>query len=86
MINMLFVGMFVALYKWMGYLLIKDCWGIYFLHFERFILKILRDFLKNDVTSSVFELEKCSLHKNGVEFENKNNGTMIVGLLRHPTV
>ena len=35
---------------------------------------------------SVFELDKCSLHKNGVELKNKDNGTMIVGLMRSQTV
>ena len=65
---------FVALYKWMGYLLIKDWWGIYFLNFERFLLTILRDFLKNAVTLSVFELDKCSLHINGVAFDKDFNG------------
>ena len=31
----------------------------------------------------MFEVEKYSLHKNGVEFKNKDNGTMNVGLMRH---
>ena len=37
---------------------------------------MLRDFLKIARTLSVFELEKCSLHKNGVEFHQKDNGTI----------
>ena len=63
--------------------MIKDCRGIYFLHFEGFLFKYLSDFLENALTLSVFEQEKCSLHKSGIEFENKDNGTMIVGLMQH---
>ena len=40
--------------------------------FERFVNHNLIDFLKNTVTLSIFELEKCSLHQNGVEFQKKN--------------
>ena len=35
--------------------------------FERFVKHNLIDFLKNAVTLSIFKLEKCSLHQNGVE-------------------
>ena len=40
------------------------------------------DFLKNAVTLSIFELEKCSLHQNGVEFQKKMIGTIISRLVR----
>ena len=37
--------------------------------FESFPLMILMNFLKNSVTSPVFELDQCSLHINGVELD-----------------
>ena len=39
------IGMFVTFNKWMGYLLTNDYWEIYFLCFEWFLFKIMRDFL-----------------------------------------
>ena len=38
-------------------------------------------FLYNAVTLSVFELEKCSLHINGVEFDKDFNGNQIAPLV-----
>ena len=48
-----------------------------FLDFWEIFIKILRDFLWNSVTWSVFELEKCYLHKNGVEFHQGANGAIV---------
>ena len=41
---------------------------------------------ENVLTQLIFELEKFSLHKNGIEFKNKDNGTMSVWLMLHQTV
>ena len=38
-------------------------------------------FLYNAVTLSVFELEKCSLHINGVEFDKDFNGNQKASLV-----
>ena len=37
----------------------------------------MRDLLENSVTLSVLELEQCYLHKNGVEFHQGANGTIV---------
>ena len=50
--------------------------------FQRFINKDCHDLLKNIITSSIFELEKCYLHKNGVEFCQKLNGNQFRGVGR----
>ena len=47
------------------------------LHFEGFPFMILMNFLKNSVTSPVFELEQCSLHINGVELDQDCTGDQI---------
>ena len=36
------------------------------------------------VNLSVFKLEKCYLHQNGIEFHHKFNGIILVGLVQHP--
>ena len=38
---------------------------------------ILKNFIKNYVTSPVFKLEQCSLHINGVELEQDCTGDQI---------
>ena len=42
---------------------------------------ILMNFLKNSVTSPVFELEQCSLHINGAGIEKDFNGDQITLLV-----
>ena len=42
----------------------------------------MRYFLQNVVTSSVFELAECSLHKNGAEFRQEENSTIYRGSIR----
>ena len=37
---------------------------------------------ENALTQSIFELGICSLHENGVEFCQKCNGSVLVGLCR----
>ena len=49
-----------------------------------FLFPKFKDFLKNALIFSIFELHKCSLHKNGIEFNQKINGNVFVGLVRHP--
>ena len=55
--------------------LFAHIWEIYYSNFERFI--------KNDLTRSIFELEKCSFFLNGSEFRQKLIGTIIRVLVRH---
>ena len=50
-------------------------WEIYYRNFEGFI--------KNALTRSIFELEKCSFFLNGSEFRQKLIGTIIRVLVRH---
>jgi len=50
-------------------------WEIYYGNFEGFI--------KNALTRSIFELEKCSFFLNGSEFRQKLIGTIIRVLVRH---
>ena len=46
-----------------------------------FFIQNCMGFLSDDVTMSVFELEKCSLHINGVEFDKEFNGNQIAPLI-----
>ena len=49
-----------------------------------FLLEKFKDSFKNALISSIFELQKCYLYQNGIEFDQEMNGNVFVRLVRHP--
>ena len=60
-----------------------NCW-LFSNIVDGFSLLFSRGFLsiKNALIRSIFGLEKCSLHENGVEFHQKLTGNVFWGLTR----
>ena len=47
-----------------------------------FCCVIFINFSQKAITSSILKLEKCYLHKNGVEFDHESISDVICGVLR----